>query len=172
MKKVYCLTLQPYPNMQPVKDQVNQDKYRLVRAIAKCQRAKILPIRVRCSICLEISRITVIWNFLLFFSLKMIRNSSRQVRQLYAYVANESTRRLVEDGISQNSQTRTRLVDSLLCITCSLENNAFSVLHYVIKGTLHYLMLHGFEIHSGLELSRAVLFGCRLAASRLREAAR
>ena len=100
MKKVYCLTLQPYPNMQPVKDQVNQDKYRLVRAIAKCQRAKILPIRVRCSICLEISRITVIWNFLLFFSLKMIRNSSGQVRQLYAYVANESTRRLVEDGMS------------------------------------------------------------------------
>ena len=100
MKKVYCLTLQPYPNMQPVKDQVNQDKYRLVRAITKCQRAKILPIRVRCSICLEISRIAVIWNFLLFFSLKMIRNSSRQVRQLYAYVANKSTRRLVEDGMS------------------------------------------------------------------------
>ena len=55
---------------------------------------------MRCSSCLEISRITVIWNFLLFFSLKMIRNSSRQVRQLYAYVANESTRRLVEDGMS------------------------------------------------------------------------
>ena len=38
-----------------------------------------------------------------------------------------------------------------LC-TCSLENNAFSVLHYVIKVTLNYLMLHRFEIHSALEL--------------------
>ena len=33
-------------------------------------------------------------------------------------------------------------------------------------------MLHGFEIHSALELSRAVLLCCRHAASRLREAAR
>ena len=55
--------------------------------------------------------------------------------------------------------------------TCSIENNAFSVLHYVIKVTLHYLMLHRFEIHSPLELSRSALQGCRLAASRLREAA-
>ena len=38
----------------------------------------------------------------------------------------------------RNSQTLIRLVDSLFCITCSLENNAFSVLHYVIKVTLHY----------------------------------
>ena len=41
--------------------------------------------------------------------------------------------------------------------TCSIENNAFSVLHYVIKVTLHYLMLHRFEIHSPLEL-RARLY--------------
>ena len=53
----------------------------------------------------------------------------------------------------RNSQTLTRLVDSLFCITCSLENNAFSVLHYVIKVTLRYYMLHRFEIHSTLELS-------------------
>ena len=33
-------------------------------------------------------------------------------------------------------------------------------------------MLHRFEIHSALELSRTALLGCRLAASRLREAAR
>ena len=32
----------------------------LVIAIAKCQRAKILPIRARCSICFEMSWITVI----------------------------------------------------------------------------------------------------------------
>ena len=47
--------------------------------------------------------------------------------------------------------------------TCSLENNAFSVLHYVIKFTLHYLMLHRFKIHSALEnleLSRTDL-SCR-----------
>ena len=53
------------------------------------------------------------------------------MRHLYAHVAYESTQRLVEDGMSTDSQTRTRLVDSLFCITCSLEKNAFSVLHYV-----------------------------------------
>ena len=53
------------------------------------------------------------------------------MRHLYAYVAYESYQLLVEDGMSTDSQTRTRLVDSLFCITCSLENNAFSVLHYV-----------------------------------------
>jgi len=36
--------------------------YKLVIAIAKCQRAKILPIRACCSICLERSRITVIYE--------------------------------------------------------------------------------------------------------------
>ena len=41
-----------------------------------------------------------------------------------------------------------------------------------MKVTLHYLMLHRFEIHSALELSRKALLGCHLAASRLREAAR
>ena len=46
----------------------------------------------------------------------------------------------------------------------------FSVLYYVIKVTLHYLMLHRFEIHSALELSRT---DCSyLVASRLCEAAR
>ena len=54
-----------------------------------------------------------------------------------------------------------RLVDSLFGITCSLENNAFSVLHYAIKVTLHYLMLHRFDIHSVLELWRTALL-CRL----------
>ena len=58
----------------------------------------------------------------------------------------------------RNSQTLTRHVDSLLCITCSLENNAFSVLHYVIKVTIRYYMLHRFEIHSSLELSLTSLF--------------
>ena len=51
-------------------------------------------------------------------------------------------------------------MDSLLCITCSLENNAFSVLHYVIKVTLH------FETHSALEvLSGTSLLGLRREAA-------
>ena len=37
---------------------------------------------------------------------------------------------------------------------------------------LHYSMLHRFEIFLPLEQSRTALLGCRLAASRLREAAR
>ena len=49
----------------------------------------------------------------------------------------------------RNSEVAARR--ATLC-TCSLENNAFSVLHYVIKVTLNYLMLHRFEIHSALEL--------------------
>ena len=36
---------------------------------------------------------------------------------------------------------------NILC-TCLLENNAFSVMHYVEKVTLHCLVLHRFEIHS------------------------
>ena len=53
---------------------------------------------------------------------------------------------------------------SALELSCgySPENNALSVLHYVIKVTLH-LMLHLFEIHSALELSRTALLCCPLA---------
>ena len=51
------------------------------------------------------------------------------------------------NGLARDSQTRTRLVDSLICTTCSLENNVFSVLHYVMV-TLHYSTLHRFEIFS------------------------
>ena len=61
------------------------------------------------------------------------------MRQLYAYDANESTP--VDDwlktGWARDSQT---FVDSLFCITCSLENNPFSVLHCVIKVTLHFTL--------------------------------
>ena len=74
-------------------------------------------------------------------------------------------------GFARDSQTLTRIVDSLLCITCSLGNNAFSVLHYFIKVTLHHLMLHRFEIHSALGLSRKAL-SVRLPPRSLREAAR
>ena len=36
-------------------------------------------------------------NYLLFLSLKTIKNSGKQMQQLYAYVANEPTQRLVEE---------------------------------------------------------------------------
>ena len=75
------------------------------------------------------------------------------MRQPYAYVANESTRRLVEDGM------RTGLTNTHTA-------RGFSVLHYVIKATLHYLMLHRFEVHSALELSLAALLGCSLAINK------
>ena len=42
-----------------------------------------------------------------------------------------------------------------------------SVLHYVIKVTLHYLMYHRIEIHSALELSRTALLGCPLTIERV-----
>ena len=50
-------------------------------------------------------------------------------------------------GWARASETRARLVDSLIRITCSLENNAFSVLHYVMVA-VHFSMLHRFEIFS------------------------
>ena len=53
-----------------------------------------------------------------------------------------------EEGWARDSQTRTGVEDVLICITCSLENNAFFVMHYVINVALHYYMLHRFEIFS------------------------
>ena len=79
------------------------------------------------------------------------------MRQPYAYDANESTRQLVEDGMS-TKLTNTHTV-------CG-----FSVVSRVRSKTMHSRLLR-FEIFSALELSRTALLGCRLAASRLREAA-
>ena len=45
----------------------------------------------------------------------------------------------LKTGWARDSQTRTRLMDSLFCIKCSVENNAVSVLYYVKKVTLHCL---------------------------------
>ena len=50
-----------------------------------------------------------------------------------------------------------QLMDSLFCITCLLENNAFSVLRYAKKVTLYYLMVHCFKIHSAMEVSHMAL---------------
>ena len=83
-----------------------------------------------------------------------IKNSSGQMRQI--------SRRIeiihpIEDwlktGWARESQTRTRLVDSLICIMCSLENNAFSVLHYVTVALHLYSVLNRFEIFLPLEQS-------------------
>ena len=73
------------------------------------------------------------------------RNSRGQMRQLYTYDANdvnESTQRLVEDGKSTGLNKHAR-GSWILCsgIKCSLENNTFSYLHYVIKVTLINYML-------------------------------
>ena len=81
------------------------------------------------------------------------------MRQPYAYDANESTRRFVEGEMSTG-------------LTNTHTARGFSVLHYVIKVTLHYYVLHRFEIFSALELSRTAVLGCCLAPSRLREATR
>ena len=51
-------------------------------------------------------------------------------------------------------------------------SRTFSVLHYVIKITLCYIASRFILPVKNLELSRTALLCCRLAASRLREAAR
>ena len=64
-----------------------------------------------------------------------------------AYDATEyPSRRLVEDGMSTGLTNKHTARGSLICITCSLENNAFSVLHYVLNVALHYYMLHRFDV--------------------------
>ena len=98
------------------------------------------------------------------------------MRQL-SYLADESTRRfrLKTGWARRDSQTRKRLVTTLSCITCSLENNAFSVLHYLIKVTLRFLTLPYVTSRRDsfcLGIFAHALLGCRLAASRLREAVR
>ena len=51
----------------------------------------------------------------------------------------------LKTGWAWDSQTCTRLVNSPFCITCSLEYNALSVVHYVIKVILHLLPPQGFR---------------------------
>ena len=56
----------------------------------------------------------------------------------------------LKTGWTQDSQVRTRLVDSLFCITCSLENNTFFVLWFFFS-LLPYITLCyiDMEIFSG-----------------------
>ena len=110
--------------------------------VAKCQRAKILSIGARA---FKVSHVSVIYRH--------VTHSSHKSYLTLPYVTSLRVHSALE-----------------LLRTCSLETNAFSVLHYVIKITLHCLMLHRFEIHSTLELLRTAFLFCRLAVSRLREA--
>ena len=91
------------------------------------------------------------------------------MRQLYVYVANESTWRLVINGMNTgltNTHTACGYPWSVSRVR-SKTKKAPSVLHYVIKVTLHYLMYHRIEIHSALELSRTALLGCPLTIERV-----
>ena len=93
------------------------------------------------------------------------------MRQLYVNDGKESIWRLVEDGMKTGlTNTHTARGFSVLYHVFARKQCILSAL--VIKVTLHYLVLHRFKIHSVSELSRTALLGCRLAASRLREAAR
>ena len=84
-----------------------------------------------------------------FFSASGNKKFQRANATVIAYDANEyPPDDCLKTGWARDSQTRTRLVDSLICITCSLENNELSVLHYVINVALHYWVLHRFEIFS------------------------
>ena len=82
---------------------------------------------------------------LLFFLAASDKKFQRENVQPYAYAANANASKA---RWTRGSQACTQLVDSLFCITCSLEKNAFSVLHYVIGVALHYSMLHRLEIFS------------------------
>ena len=84
--------------------------------------------------------------------------------QLYAYDANESTRRLVEERMSTGF-TNTRTARGF-----SIVYHVFARKQWILCSALcHkscftlYLMLNRFEIHSTLEISRTALLGCRLA---------
>ena len=84
---------------------------------------------------------------LLFFLAACNEKFQQANAQSFAYAANANAN-ANKAGWTRDSQARTRLVDSLFFITCSLENNAFSVLHYVINVALHYSILHRFQIFS------------------------
>ena len=109
-------------------------RIKLVTAITKRQRATILVISTRCSICLEMLWITVIYE-----------NTCCRIVMCPSFTVMECTH-------------------ALFCTHFFLlGNNAFSVLRYTIKVT-YTTMLHCFEIHYALELLHRALLRCCLAA--------
>ena len=104
----------------------------------------------------------------LFLSLKTLKHFSGQMRELYAYVADESSRRLVEDGMSTELTNSQTALDYLFCIKCwAVSALKQRILCSALRHKSYLVMLHHFEIHSALELSRTALLGCRLADARL-----
>ena len=85
------------------------------------------------------------------------------MRQLYAYDANESTRRLAEERMSTGF-TNTRTARGF-----SIVYHVFARKQWILCSALcHkscftlYLMLNRFEIPSTLEISRTALLGCEV----------
>ena len=72
----------------------------------------------------------------------------RQLYAWYAYVANESTQRLVEEGIS------TGLENTHTALRFSALYHFFAQKQCILRSALHYLMLHRFEIHSAASQPR------------------
>ena len=113
----------------------------------------------------------------LFLATGNKKNSSSGTATAIAYNLNEyPADDWLKTGWAKDSQTYTQLVDSLICIMCSLENNGFSVLHCVINITLHYYKINvtltqdfsasGTIAHSSIRLSPFSLVslrGCLLA---------
>ena len=86
------------------------------------------------------------------------------MRELYAYVANEPTRRLAEDGMSMG-------------LTNKHTARGFSVVSRVRSKTMHSLfcIMSPYTTLCNIAsrfILRMALLGCRLAASHLRKAAR
>ena len=108
------------------------------------------------------------WSFLLFLSLKTIKNASRKCDSYTRMLQMNPPDDWLKTGWAQDSQPSTRLVDSLLfhvfarkrCILCSV----------LCHLTLPYVT--SLRDSFCLATSRMALLGCRLAASRLRKAAR
>ena len=95
------------------------------------------------------------------------------MRQLYTYVADESTLRLVEDGMSTGltNKKKAREYSVLYHVFARKQCYLCSALRHKSYLTLPLCCIDRLEIHSALELSLTALLSCRLAASRRREAA-
>ena len=85
---------------------------------------------------------------IIFLSSMQKKNSSGQMRQISRRMEMiHPTIGWRRDEHGTHKHAHGSCMDSLTCITCSLENNAFSVLHYVMVA-LHYSVLHRFETFS------------------------
>ena len=98
-----------------------------------------------------------LWSFLAACNKKFQQTNATDV----ALDGNDPPDDWLKTGWARDSQTRTRLVDSLICITCLLENKAFSVLHYVMLHRFEIFSAPGTVVHGSIKLPP-----CSLASSR------